>query len=153
MKETDLAYAAGIIDGEGCIAIAHCKHAKVTSGYVNRLSVAVAMTTPEIPQWFKDNFGGCLSKKKSSYSNHRDVHTWMIQATQAQVYLKMILPYLKLKQPQAKNGILFQAVKSSGGYRSQNPKPKEAYEVEEFFVGAMHLLNRRGKDTNEMPTL
>lgn len=145
MLKIDLAYAAGIVDGEGCVSLTRCNRSDVASGYVNVLKVAVAMTTPSIPTWLHTTFGGSLTKKKASYNNHRDVYTWMVQSNQAQIFLEQLTPHLKLKAHQAKLGVQFQQLKSTGGYKRQHPKPKGAYEIEEEFVQEMHRLNQGGR--------
>ena len=106
MKKTDLAYVAGIIDGEGCIGIYKTK-------YRYYLTVAVHMTDEWMVTWLASLFSG----SKNTYTHYRKRSNckpewaWQIQGKRALVFLELILPYLKLKRPQAEIAINFQRAK------------------------------------------
>lgn len=145
MQDSDLAYVAGIIDGEGCVSLNINRRSDVTSGYVFVLKVSVAMTDKEVPEWLKATFGGSLSTHLPAKTGYRIYYAWMLEAKQAANFLGVILPYLRVKTAQATLALEFQKLKSSGGYRRQSPKPQEAYNAEIRVVEQMRQLNRRGK--------
>jgi len=90
-----LAYAAGIIDGEGSIGayrIRNTVHVKVTVGMTNEL----------IPQWFLEQFGGSLRLDKSGPSHQKPCWTWNASAGDMLPLMKLLIPFLKLKQRQAR---------------------------------------------------
>jgi hypothetical protein len=96
MKEIDLAYAAGIIDGEGSISIVKNKDNRCIRGYTYRLVIMVSMVTPEIPHWLHDLFGGRLATQRRLYTTHAmDITHWCLSARQSLKFLQLILPYLK----------------------------------------------------------
>ena len=48
LANTEAAYVAGIIDGEGCIIINHATAKSNRIGYTNTLQIKVAMTTYQV---------------------------------------------------------------------------------------------------------
>ena len=106
MRKTDLAYTAGIIDGEGCIGI--YKHPSQSSKDKIRytLTITVAMTNEWTIQWLRFAYGG--SVKSQQRPLRKRVWIWTVEAQQALVFLKLISPYLHLKHPQAELAIKFQ---------------------------------------------
>ena len=114
MKKTDLAYTAGIIDGEGCILISKARRQKSRSGYVYGLTVSVNSTDEWLCQWLKFSFGGSITLKKHYRENESLLWIWAVRSNQAVAFLKLVLPYLYLKKPQAELAIKFQQGKSYG---------------------------------------
>ena len=95
-----LAWAAGIIDGEGCISICRKRHA---NAWV--LRVTVSQVDPRLPARLKELFGGSVSHYNPVKKNHRRVWTWTIQAHAAEAALRAVLPWLFLKKEQAEIGM------------------------------------------------
>lgn len=137
MNELDLAYAAGLIDGEGTIYVGK------SSGR-HQLHVGVHMTTFGIPSWFKVMFGGSLSKHKGYKEHASDTYRWGVSDRKALAFLQVVLPYLKLKVPQANLGIQFQSAKKWGGEPRWRPVTPEEYQRREQIRFQMKALNKRG---------
>ena len=106
MKKTDLAYVAGIVDGEGCIYLEHN-----SKGKSFQLSVSVGSTDAWICEWLKFAFGGCTYEMKTK---NMPMRKWEIRTKQAGQFLESILPYLRLKKPQAELAIQFQKARNPG---------------------------------------
>jgi len=117
MKKTDLAYIAGIIDGEGCI---HIQQRSGKNGY--QLLLNVPSTDEWLPAWLNFAFGGSVFFRKSCLPNRQDVWVWQTSSNQAKACLEAIYPYLRLKQPQAKIAIEFQQNRRRGGYKTTEEK-------------------------------
>lgn len=109
MKKTDLAYTAGIMDGEGSIGIARHNSSTARRGYTLELCVQVTSSDEWLCQWLRFGYGGSLSHSSNSHGN--PMWHWIIVARQAAVFLRLVLPYLKLKRPQAEVAISFQSAK------------------------------------------
>lgn len=99
MDETDKAYSAGIIDGEGCIAI---QTGRQTSGQPSYQPLIEVTTIDDVlAPYMQQQWGGWLLRRKASarlsarwmwgLTGHRNI-IW---------FLQMIRPYLKLKGEQA----------------------------------------------------
>lgn len=105
MKKIDLAYVAGIIDGEGCIGL---YLSKKSSYYF--IQVAVHMTNEWMITWLSNNFSG----SKNVYTHYRKranckpEWAWNITGKKALEFLELIYPYLKLKKAEAEIAINFQ---------------------------------------------
>ena len=116
MSKIDLAYTAGIVDGEGCISIAKKKEGKYIR-YV--LQVMVNSTDEWLPMWLKFAYGGNVCKRPLKNNNHNPVWQWQTVSRQAGNFLEIILPYLHLKKPQAEIGLKFQLRRRIGRGKSK----------------------------------
>lgn len=111
MKRTDLAYIAGIFDGEGYVGI-QSDGKKAKHGKRNlRLRVAVSSTDEWLCQYLKFAIGGGVIKLRRASETLKPCWQWEISYRQAGDFLKLILPYLHLKKPQAELAIKFQDAK------------------------------------------
>lgn len=110
IAECDLAYAAGIIDGEGCITVIKQRYATVGWPTNYALSVRVLTTDHVIVPWLQETFGG-------SYATYTDGRTikgsigkerrWQLASAAAEKFLRAVMPWLKLKRPQAELALQF----------------------------------------------
>lgn len=143
MKKIDLAYIAGLFDGEGCISISKKREAGVSHSRVYHLRVMVKMANPYLPHLLQFSFGGSCLKAKPR-PRRRESWDWSLSAQQASAFLQIILPYLKLKRDEAELAIKFQSAKRKGTYPNANHKrkPPEVLAVEE----AQYILMHRLKD-------
>jgi len=92
MEPTDLAYLAGIIDGEGYFMV-------TTKSRTFGLRVAVIDAC--LIDWLHDHFGGCRSVGGRSTSDNQ-VYTWTLQRQSALLpVLRGMLPFLVIKRRQA----------------------------------------------------
>lgn len=92
MKDTDYAYAAGILDGEGSIGLAKAK------GRMPYPVVTVDSTDRELLEWLMDSFGGSLVIKKKAQEHHRQAWTWRLKDRAALAFLEALLPYLRINR-------------------------------------------------------
>ena len=131
LKARDLAYAAGIIDGEGYIAIVKYPDKKCRVGYHYALRGQVGMGNPTVPMWLYLTFDGSLGTYPPYKKGWKERHIWQVTTAQAGQFLELILPYLKEKVGQAKIAVEFQRAKSNQPpYCQSNPKPIAVIEAE-----------------------
>lgn len=98
LSSEQLAWAAGFVDGEGCITFA--KHHSWGSRAM--LLLSVTNTNKDVIQLFKDWFGcGSVRTQKQDNPNWKDRHSWVVRAKAAEMVIRAIRPYLKLKTNQA----------------------------------------------------
>lgn len=110
MKKTDLAYAAGVIDSDGCIYVDRFKDKRKKHGlYVYALRIKVCQSDNQAVVWLSDTFGGSWREypyDKYKYSNNKKpLFIWQINNMKAVELLKILIPYMKIKTKQAKLGI------------------------------------------------
>lgn len=141
ISEIAKAYAAGIIDGEGCIKIFRVS-AKALGRKSPRyqLQVQVGMTEIVAIQFLYNTFGGQIydHPRPISYQhNMRDQKRWYICSRQAGRFVQLILPYLLIKKLHGKLVIDFMKLGAADVLKEQ------AYIQSRF-------LNRRGYKNHEM---
>ncbi len=119
--KTLLAYVAGIVDGEGCVGLYHNGQKQ----YSRVVRVVVANTNEWLIRFLQMQFKGSIYVRKRTFKhpNWNDYWVWEIRSRQASAFLKLILPYLQLKRPQAELAIAYQNRHKVGGLpRTQNNK-------------------------------
>lgn len=96
MNATDLAYTAGIVDGEGCISINFKKNDNRC-----QLMLKVAMHDPDVPNWLSETFGGKVYSgwQNSKLAKNSYNYIWSKYGKSAQDLLISLLPYIKEKRP------------------------------------------------------
>ncbi len=114
MKAVDLAYMAGIVDGEGCIAIDRFTNKNLPS-YCYRLKLRVTNTNHWLIEQLRFNFGGNIKVIKAK-GNAKEAYEWYLAGESASICLKLLLPYLCIKRAQAELGIKFQSHKQGKGH-------------------------------------
>ena len=140
MKDTDLAYAAGFIEGDGSITIHRRRPCGEHRNIIHTLVLIATNTDKRVLDWFKEEFGGYvyLSHKPHRNKPHwRPRSSWRIASSSAEEVLKQILPYLKIKREQALLGLEFQKRKKCGGKRLSEQEIQERNKLYE----KMHALH------------
>ena len=128
-----LAYTAGIIDGEGHIAILNkpdCRSRKVQVGVTN--------TNEWLCQWLKMQFGGRVFTWKPYQKNWKPAYRWTLEFKRASDFLKLALPYLNIKRAHAEIAIAYQERRIMGK-RTDNQKVLD--EADRILIAN---LNKRG---------
>ena len=106
MRDTDWAYLAGIIDGEGSIFLS-----KNNGGKSVQPHVVVAMSTPQPIKWVYRTFGGHYKRRwmeARGISPEGYRYTWGFHSQEGTYLICLgMLPYLKLKRSKAKEVIRY----------------------------------------------
>lgn len=140
---TDLAYAAGFVDGEGYVSVKRAGYLREGWSRHYRLYISVANTNPLVIDWFKAKFGGSIKRAtKRENPTHKPCYSWIISAKSGALFLKLITPYLIIKKTQAELCLTFQTTirKDLGTTRL----PAEILEQREQFYQDVKLLNKKG---------
>jgi len=143
-KVDELAYYAGLFDGEGCIHIAriHTKKRHLTYQLVCRVS----MYSLSVLEDLKSQFGGSIyCEKNHPISNKYGLlWSWSLFSIGAKNFLSQVQPYLRIKRPQCELALQFQEAKSNRtrtGTWGSNPKTDAELAIEE----AQYILMRNLK--------
>lgn len=134
LSVADKAWAAGFIDGEGCIIInkSQGKRSKSPS-YTLRLTVV--QKYPKPLEKLHDMFGGRLGV------NSVGVYEWHADGETATV-LKVIKDYLVLKHEQAETAIAFHRHKTDSPRAGKGKLPTNVIDVRESFKKRLSDLKR-----------
>ncbi len=109
----DLAYYAGLFDGEGCVDINRHKPQTGKQAVQHTLRCHVGMTDEMPIRGYKKIFGGNIHLNPKSKKNPKwsDIWIWTIESNQAKCFLEILVPFLRIKKDQAKVAIEFQQIR------------------------------------------
>ena len=152
--KTELAYLAGLVDGEGAIQLnkGRCARNKylVRRGFTWNLTVKISNTNADLMNWLNTHFGeyghSYISKQRDSRSKRQ--HTWLIRDKRN--LLPKLLPYLVIKKRHAE--LLLQALSylASNGTRQGEEMGKYHQKVARNDIALekihekLRILNARG---------
>jgi len=140
LTDTQKAYIAGIIDGEGCISMSKIKSRNSTS---IRARIMIANANTLLLDWLYEVTGiGAIHEHCNDRNNKRGwkkQRIWTIYTKQGVELLRAILPYLIIKQRQAKLFIELHDIqkKSSRALKFNEVRQEE-------ILKEIHELNWRG---------
>jgi hypothetical protein len=101
---TELAYLAGIIDGEGWITA-------VRSRQTGKYTPHVGVATTDLPliEWIKNHFGGSVYTRtpQKGVGPRKTRYEWQIHQSMVDALLPEVLPYLVIKAERARAMIAF----------------------------------------------
>lgn len=98
MKDTILAYTAGLVDGEGYIGLYKNYSAKDSFSPV----VKVVSTDLVMVPFMQQHFGGYVDTRKPPRPGSKQSYCWQIRNNrQVKPFLESILPYLRVKKARA----------------------------------------------------
>ena len=106
LLQVQIAYYAGLFDGEGSVYIA--KQYKRSDGLC--LVVSIAMTDTVALKSLVRDFGGCLSTcgRMPKPSHHKQPYKWTVKSQKAITFLRTIRPYTLVESEQIDVAFEFQ---------------------------------------------
>ena len=105
MTETDIAWAAGFVDGEGCVSQRAQFRSQNRRTY--SLSIYVGQVDPRPLYRLSEYFGGNVALR-TSWKGGRPIYMWRVTGAKAEWALRVLLPYLMVKAEQARLAIELQ---------------------------------------------
>lgn len=100
-----LAWAAGILDGEGSIMLNHRKRYARWEDWT--LRVTVTNTDPRMLERMREMFGGSIQPlHKATQPHWKPSWAWVVTARKAEACLRLMLPWLVTKRDRAELAIL-----------------------------------------------
>jgi len=91
MKEIDLAYAAGLMDGEGSVLLMRDR----ASAEFKRPHICITSTTRNLVDFMQEVFGGYIVVKTPKIMTHKVAFEWRASYNAALKILSVLLPYMK----------------------------------------------------------
>ncbi|MDU5110906.1 MAG: hypothetical protein E6248_10695 [Clostridium sp.] len=131
MTETEKAYIAGIIDGEGSIMLQ-----KVHNNEHPAPCISIASTTLELLEWIKTIVGkGNITKKKNyNLEIHKDCYSYVLRRNDAISLLIDIQPYLVIDVKRKRAELILRKYKSltprNGKYNKEMLVEKQEFYYE-----------------------
>jgi hypothetical protein len=143
--DTDWAYAAGIVDGEGCIAITR-GFVVARDKYSYSVAVVVANREKEVLVWLKALWKGWVVEARPSAGRTRQAWNWRSPTgASAEPFLRGLRPWLRIKTDQCDNALAMIALlRRSRRTLGPYPLPAEWLAEQEQLYWIQRELNHRG---------
>jgi len=150
----DLAYAAGLIDGEGYIGITEltpvtrCRGngTRVRKSPQHRIYVTVNMTERAAIEWMHQTFGGHFQPLKQRNPRHKAVFRWSVTSEAAAIFCEILAPHLKVKARQARLAARFYRERLAGNFQGNGGVPADELALRRNMLAEIKALNKRGTD-------
>jgi hypothetical protein len=142
--DTDWAYAAGFVDGEGCISVA--RGFSTRSGrYRYGVQIVVANRDRGVLDWMKSTWGGWVVSVSARESGARQCWNWRCPTgLSAKPFLTGIRPWLRIKGPQCDNALAMIDLLQRGRKLGRVTLPQAWLEEQEKHYWIQRELNHRG---------
>lgn len=105
-------YFAGYFDADGCVMIIRNNTIKGKTYYSVKVDFSSRYDKGIALEEGQKLWGGTLHKRDPRKHNHKEVMSWRLFTTDAEHFLKDILPYVKLKKEQVKIALEFRKLKT-----------------------------------------
>jgi hypothetical protein len=129
-KETDIAYLAGIVDGEGSITLN-----SNTSRSVNAFRapcVTVTNTDRGLLEFLQEELGGSIRVQKKYKEHHKQAWVWSVRFDAALRAIEVLRPYLRHSSKVQRADFLLNGYKAvtqrNGKYTPAQAKLKQEFE-------------------------
>jgi hypothetical protein len=116
-NDTQLAYLAGIIDGEGTIGIERQsphETCRKKTYYTHRL--LIVNTSNILKQWLQENFPCGKITYRKKIDGRKPCYVWRLFGKDAEDILQAIIPFIKIKRNQAECVLKFRQTKGKTGW-------------------------------------
>lgn len=145
MNKIYLAYLAGIFDGEGTITITKTWR-KDTVDHWPTVQITWTNITKqaELSEELKKRFGGYLKYYRPKQGKGKEIVFWRLQSRKSVRFIKLLLPYLRVKKRHAE--VIIRYSKLQGDNRKRGARweaPKNLKEKEKL-LKEIRNLNKRG---------
>lgn len=134
--DVDLAWAAGMFEGEGTITITGARK-------YSRSVVCLTSTDFQIVQFYQDRWPGLVIDNPQRKAAHKPARTWRLQGNFIVGFLLDILPFLRTEAEREKAELVLESQRARwAGYRMAGHLDR----IEKFKTRIRHL-NLRGRPT------
>lgn len=142
LSEPDVAYVAGIIDGEGCLIFGRTR----TSYYPR---VMITNTNLDLLNWLQENLGGRIFKAAKRKDGWKPSYDWRCAWKPATELIERVYPYLKIKDGQARVFFAWDAIRPKKG-RLPEAEAKNMADASDLLRRQLKWLNFRGTGRPEI---
>ena len=149
MKDIQIGYLAGIIDGEGCIYVNRRKASgrRKTPGYA--VKVVVSITSYALVEWFQENAKLTSIHHSQPEGNRKEKWTCTWNNSKAEWILNTVLSHLVIKKKQATLGLqLLEHLRTTPIERGKTVSD-DLIQYRESIKKQISILNFRGKKIGE----
>lgn len=148
-KQTDLAYLAGFIDGEGCffIGMFQTKSAAGNKHPNYHTYIKICNTDSTVMKWIQETFGSTNNNQWKSTDRKKEfdkeIFNAQITGQTLTKLLPLILPYLKVKKAHCEIMIKMRATFPEGRRLSKYDNHEEIHNLRYGYMVELRKLNSR----------
>ena len=137
--DSELAYLAGIIDGEGCFVLHD--HGSHRFG----CALAVGNTDPRLTEWLRARFGGSVGVEKRG-QRWKACYRWKASAKDLESIILAVLPFLVIKRDRAELILAYRRTlnPSISGPRKADVTSQAVKTERRAIHSQLAVLNKRG---------
>jgi hypothetical protein len=145
MSDVEVAYFAGLLDGEGCVRVGKFRNKNGALRY--RAYMVIAMTDARPINWLVSTVGGKLYiDKKARSGNSKICFCWTVNAREGAAILRRAMPLLLVKSEQATNFLAFvNTLAGPGGKGMPKNIPSNVLAARRRMYLVSTRLNRKGR--------
>lgn len=146
MQDTDWAYFAGIVDGEGSVSAYFFRANKGYEAYGPRIRsmIRVSNTNRALMDWLVSHFGGNCGVGRIQRGDRKTVYRWEPARRDVTFLLEGMLPYLQVKRAQAELLLELDTLMLPRGAARKKGVPPANFKRRVEIVEALRLLNMVG---------
>jgi hypothetical protein len=148
--DTEAAYMAGIMDGEGTFYIGNYSGNRKNGDKHFQTLIAIATTDKSLMDWLHNIFGGGVrsyTPKQMAKNSRKQVYRWCATSNRMLQICQIILPYLVIKKRQAEIMIeireTFNDEHNIKGRQHVQNLPKGILETRQRLMDELQLLHTR----------
>jgi hypothetical protein len=147
-EPTDWAYAAGFVDGEGCIAIVRSQSKRIGGRFQYGVQIVVANRDRPVLDWMQTMWGGWVVAVSTRPEGTSQCWNWRCPTgLSAKPFLTGIRPWLRIKGPQCANALdMIDLLQRSRRTLGRNPLPQAWLDEQEKHYWIQRELNHRGTE-------
>jgi hypothetical protein len=142
------AYAAGLLDGEGCVLLTMGKRSAGP-----RVDFGMTEKARAVLEAMRDEYGGIVAEGRAATEKWDAVVTWRLHGQEAARFLRRVLPHLMLKREQAQVALAVEEL------RQQQPKYRgddrrwtdEGWDEAQRLHRRLKSLNKKGPSRKAAP--
>jgi len=145
--DTDWAYAAGLVDGEGCISVTR-SFTRSSDRFNYGVCVVVANRDRAVLDWMQVIWGGWVVATSARQGHSRDCWNWRSPTgLSAKPFLTGLRPWLRIKGPQCDNALVMIDLLQRGRRTlGRAPLPQSWLEEQEKHYWIQREMNHRGSE-------
>ena len=132
MENNDLAYAAGLMDGEGTVTLTKYRAADK----FRTPSATMSSTTLCLLEFMQNSFGGHIVNHKTYKAHHKQSWSWQLRGDSTLEFLKLVLPFMREPAKIRRANLLLSRYKlvtvRNGKYTEEQLAAKQQLEHEFF---------------------
>jgi hypothetical protein len=146
-NSNELAWLAGLFDGEGCVGFYRKRDKRNTSRTAYYIVATIAMTHAPTIQRVVELTGSQINfTKRYKNEKHRTCFAWRVQNAKARVFLEAILPYSFTKAEEIRTALAADALRrraiNHSRLRGTVAVTEETEAKLDGYVGRLKLLKR-----------